>query len=58
MSAGTPRHTIADSPAHLVPDVFDDLHGPATGTMELPLHLEWGPERTYDVDDDRSCSVL
>lgn len=52
------RHTIADSLVYLVPDDLDDLHGPATGSVELSLHLDWGPERTYNVDDDGSCSVL
>lgn len=52
------RHTIADSLVYLVPHAFNDLQGPATGTVELPLHLDWGPERTYNVDDDGSCSVL
>ncbi|GAB2727682.1 hypothetical protein ACX801_13270 [Arthrobacter bambusae] len=36
------RHTIADSLVYLVPNHFNDLHGPATGTMELPLHLADG----------------
>ncbi|WP_284990182.1 hypothetical protein [Arthrobacter sp. efr-133-TYG-120] len=52
------RHTIADSLAYLVPNAFNDLHGPAAGTVELPLHLDWGPERSYTVDDDGSCSAL
>jgi hypothetical protein len=52
------RRTIADSLVYLVPDELDDLHGPAAGTVELPLHLDWGPERTYNVDDAGSCSVL
>ncbi|MCI0142162.1 hypothetical protein KNN17_11285 [Arthrobacter bambusae] len=52
------RHTIADSLVYLVPDELDDLHGPAAGTVELPLHLDWGPERTYNLDDAGSCSVL
>ncbi|MCX2749834.1 hypothetical protein OOZ51_18760 [Arthrobacter sp. MI7-26] len=51
-------HTIADSLVYLVPHAFNDLHGPAAGTVELPLHLDWGPERSYTVDDDGSCSVL
>ncbi|MCI0142079.1 hypothetical protein KNN17_10860 [Arthrobacter bambusae] len=52
------RHTIADSLVYLVPPALNDLHGPATGSVELPLHLDWGPERSYNVDDDGSCSVL
>lgn len=52
------RHTVADSLVYLVPDAFNDLQGPVTGTVKLPLHLDWGPERTYQVNDEGSCSVL
>jgi hypothetical protein len=26
------------------------LHGPTTGTIELPLRLFWCPDRTFDLD--------
>ena len=52
------RYTVADSFVYLVPDAFEDLQGPAAGSVELPLHLDWGPERTYTVDDGGNCSVL
>ena len=26
------------------------LHGPTTGTVELPLRLFWYPDRTFDLD--------
>ena len=28
-----------------------DLHGPASGTVELPIWLFWQPNRTFDLDD-------
>ncbi|MEV7661413.1 hypothetical protein [Paenarthrobacter sp. NPDC089316] len=52
------RHTIADSLVYLVPDSLEDLKGPASGTVQLPIHLDWGPERRYDVADDASCRSL
>jgi hypothetical protein len=52
------RRTIADSLVYLVPDKLEDLQGPAFGTVELPIHLDWGPERHYNIDDDASCSAL
>lgn len=52
------RHTIADSLVYLVPDALEDLKGPASGIVELPIHLDWGPDRRYDVTDDGSCAVL
>jgi hypothetical protein len=31
---------------------LDDLHGPALGTVELPLWLFWSrPDRTFDLSD-------
>jgi hypothetical protein len=52
------RHTIADSLVYLVPEALEDLKGPASGIVELPIHLDWGPDRRYDVADDGSCAVL
>ncbi|WP_024821108.1 hypothetical protein [Arthrobacter sp. 31Y] len=52
------RHTIEDSLVYLVPDSFEDLKGPASGVVELPIHLDWGPVRRYDVGDDASCRTL
>lgn len=36
-----------------VPDSLDDLHGPAEGTVALPLHLAWSGLREYNVSDPR-----
>ena len=33
-----------DAPAQL-----DELHGPRSGLMELPLNVYWGPEATVDL---------
>lgn len=52
------RHTIADSLVYLVPDFLENLRGPASGPMDLPIHLDWGPDRRYDVDYDTSCAAL
>ncbi|MFE4544126.1 ribbon-helix-helix domain-containing protein [Arthrobacter sp. NPDC056727] len=52
------RHTIADSLVYLVPGGLEALRGPASGTVQLPVHLDWGPDNVYDVADDGSCAVL
>jgi hypothetical protein len=52
------RHTIADSLVYLVPKALEDLKGPASGVREVPIHLDWGPDRRYDVADDASCAML
>lgn len=52
------RRTIADSLVYLTPESLEDLHGPAAGAVTLPIHLDWGPDRTYTVEDDASCRTL
>ncbi len=39
---------------YVVPASLDQLTGPNSGTVELPVHIDWGPERTYDLDDPDS----
>lgn len=51
-------HTIADSLVYLVSESLENIRGPAFGAVELPIHLDWGPARHYDVDDDSSCRTL
>jgi hypothetical protein len=34
-----------------LPDRLDELAGPVTGTVELPLHLAWSGLRSYDLGD-------
>lgn len=33
-----------------VPSSLDALRGPATGVLELPITVHWGPRRTFDLD--------
>ena len=36
----------------LVAASLEDLHGPVTGAVELPLHLFWSaPDATFNLDD-------
>lgn len=34
-----------------VPSSLDALHGPATGMLELPITVHWGPKHVYDLSD-------
>jgi hypothetical protein len=35
-----------------VPDALDDLKGPASGVVELPISLFWSrPDRKFNLDD-------
>lgn len=53
-----PRKSASDTaaPRHLrqvaVPDSLDDLKGPGSGVVELPMTLFWSrPDRKFNLDD-------
>ncbi|MET7698348.1 hypothetical protein [Streptomyces sp. NPDC005485] len=35
------------------PESLDELHGPAHGVVELPLHLAWSGMTSYDLSNPR-----
>lgn len=45
---GTPGSRYRRS--YAVADSLDLLHGPASGTVRLPTHLDWSGEAEYDLD--------
>ncbi|MCP2339766.1 hypothetical protein [Actinomadura rupiterrae] len=47
----------ADYAARL-PASIDDLHGPVTGAVELPLHVVWSGRKRFDLGDTRQRLVL
>ncbi|MFC4906230.1 hypothetical protein [Actinomadura gamaensis] len=47
----------ADYAARL-PSSIDELRGPVTGPVELPLRVVWSGRRTYDLDDVRQRLLL
>lgn len=51
------RRTVARRP-HPVAESLDELHGPTSGRMRLPVTLDWGPAREYDIDDDDDAARL
>ncbi|MGW7082198.1 hypothetical protein ACWGH2_01680 [Streptomyces sp. NPDC054871] len=36
-----------------LPGSLDDLHGPAQGVVELPLHIAWSGMTSYDMSKPR-----
>jgi hypothetical protein len=40
---------FADTKVYHVPDSLDDLRGPATGVIHLPISIFWGPRRDFDI---------
>lgn len=49
MAAGRVR--FRDLVPYEAPASLSDLHGPASGTIQLPLAVFWGPSRVFDLDD-------
>ncbi|MBO4258398.1 hypothetical protein GRC12_31685 [Streptomyces griseorubiginosus] len=39
--------------AERLPTHLDELSGPTSGTVELPLHLAWSGLRHFEVSDDK-----
>lgn len=55
-----PAESFGSRIPYVVPDSLDELTGPATGVIELPVHIDWGPDPRYDLNDPdsrRSCYV-
>jgi len=40
------------------PSSLDALRGPATGTLEVPITVHWGPRRRFDLDDPRDVHAV
>src|SRR5215813_14732562 len=47
-----------DAYARRLPSSLEDLRGPASGTVELPLHVAWSGRRVYDVGREDQRLVL
>jgi len=45
---GTPE--VRYQRPYAVPDSLDLLHGPASGIVRLPAHLDWSGNAEYDLD--------
>lgn len=49
MSDVAERVLYRDIVPYDVPSSLDALHGPATGVVELPVTVHWGPQHVYDL---------
>ena len=41
-----------------MPDSLGELVGPASGVVELPVHLVWSGLGVYDLGDERQLGLL
>lgn len=53
MDEQTGRVLYKDTIPYDTPTSLDALRGPATGILEVPVTVHWGPRRTFDLDDPR-----
>jgi hypothetical protein len=44
-----PGDSYASRIPYVVPDSLDQLTGPRTGMVEIPVSVGWGPQRVYDL---------
>jgi hypothetical protein len=53
------RHVLyEESRPYAVPDSLDELTGPTTGVLDLPLRLDWSEQSRYDLADDRQRNLM
>jgi hypothetical protein len=45
------RVLFRDLVPYQTPDSLDALRGPASGHLEVPITVHWGPRREFDLDD-------
>lgn len=47
---GDTRVFYRDTKPYDVPERLDELHGPRSGRLELPVNVYWGPQAIVDLD--------
>lgn len=52
------RHYADHRPYPDPPERLADLAGPTTGTVELPVTIDWGPRRRYDLGRDADLRIV
>lgn len=50
--------TYAENRPYLLPDSLDELAGPVTGAIQLPLRLDWSERATFHLDDPAERNVM
>ncbi len=43
---------------YVVPDTLEELAGPVRGIVSLPHHLDWGPKRSYDLEQVADARLM
>ena len=53
-----PRILYEDGRPYTVPETLEELTGPTSGVVELPLRLDWSEQGRYDLSDIRELSLM
>jgi hypothetical protein len=53
-----PRILYEDGRPYTVPESLEELTGPTTGVVELPLRLDWSEQGRYDLSDPRQLCLM
>lgn len=53
----TGRVLYKDVVPYDTPTSLDALGGPATGTLEVPITVHWGPRRRFNLDKPRDANA-
>ncbi|MEJ3743328.1 hypothetical protein WEI85_08585 [Actinomycetes bacterium KLBMP 9797] len=52
------RIRYEDGRPYTVPETLEELTGPTSGVVELPLRLDWSEQSRYDLSDIRELSLM
>jgi hypothetical protein len=53
-----PRILYEDGRPYTVPESLEELTGPTSGVVELPLRLDWSEQGRYDLSDPRQRNLM
>ena len=53
-----PRILYEDGRPYTVPDTLEELTGPTSGVVELPLRLDWSEQGRYNLSDPLQRNLM
>jgi hypothetical protein len=53
-----PRILYEDGRPYTVPETLEELTGPTSGVVELPVRLDWSEQGRYDLSDPKQLCLM
>lgn len=53
-----PRIRYEDGRPYTVPETLEELTGPTSGVVELPVRLDWSEQGRYDLSDPKQLRLM